>query len=101
MKQPPRTDGFIAHDWCGWDGRYGRFTHLPSSETLVCQSWMRQADWDKAQLEWFERFSSALVVHRCPVGPYRETGDKMGSVADIVARLRSRVPASQLTPSRR
>jgi hypothetical protein len=52
---------------------------------------MRQADWDKAQLEWFSRYDGGLVVHRCQSGPYSETGDTMGTVAEIVERLRLRL----------
>jgi hypothetical protein len=81
---------FIAHDWCGWNEQQGRFTAMPNGETLVCQPWMGQNDWDKAQLEWFKRFSGSVVVHRCGDGPYRETGNIMGTVAGIAARLRAR-----------
>lgn len=89
----PTTDcSFIAHDWCGWDERHRRFTACPGGQTLVCQPWMRQADWDKAQLEWFEQFSAEIIVHRCPSGPYRETGDTMGTVAEIIVRLKKQLP---------
>lgn len=86
---------FIAHDWCGWDNRYGRFTAMPSGDTLTCQAWMRQADWDKAQLEWFSRYDGGLVVHRCQSGPYSETGDTIGTVAEIVERLQRRVTQTE------
>jgi hypothetical protein len=80
-------DKFIAHDYCGWNDRYGRFTAMPSGDTLTCQQWMGQLDWDKAQVEWFAKFDGALVVHKCGNGPYRETGKTMGTVAEIMARL--------------
>jgi len=85
---------FIAHDWCGLNEQYGRFTHMPSGDTLLCGGWMGQLDWDKAQLEWLQKYDPALVVHKCPDGPYRETGNTMGNVGEIVGRLRSRVPAN-------
>lgn len=56
---------------------------------------MGQADWDKAQLEWFEKLDGELIVHKCPNGPYRETGDTMGTVAEIVGKLRSRFPENR------
>ena len=82
---------FIAHDWCGWNERFGRFTAVPNGETLVCREWMGQLEWDAAQLKWLEQFDDSLVVHKCPNGPYRETGNTMGTVGEIKARLRSRV----------
>jgi len=82
---------FIAHDWCGLNDHYGRFTHVPSGKTLVCEGWMLQADWDKAQLEWFAQFDGDIVVHRCPQGSYCETGDIMGSGSEITERLRARL----------
>ncbi len=84
-------DSFVAFDWCGWTDSLGRFTHMPTGDTLVCQGWMGQADWDKAQLEWFERLDGSLVVHKCLRGPYRETGETMGTAAEIVERLRKRL----------
>jgi hypothetical protein len=48
---------------------------------------MRQRDWDKAQREWLAKFGGDLVVHKCNDGPYRETGNTMGTVAEIIARL--------------
>lgn len=94
MTTEPTTEvaaAFIAHDWCGWNERFGRFTHMPSGDTLVCQGWMGQLDWDKAQAEWFQKFPGELMVHRCPNGAYRETGDTMGTVSEITARLEQRV----------
>lgn len=85
------TPEFIAHDWCGFLDRYGRFTHLPSGQTLICEAHMDQEKWDRAQLRWFRQFSGTLVVHRCPVGPYRETGDSMGTVAEIIEKLKARL----------
>lgn len=82
---------FIVHDWCGFNENYGRFTAIPSGKTLVCQGWMMQSDWDKAQFDWFSELDPSLVVHKCPRGPYRETGDTMGTVGEILARLRCRV----------
>lgn len=90
MPEKQTAQQFVVFDWCGWNERYGRFTHLPSGETLVCQAWMGQLDWDKAQLEWFEKLDGSLVVHRCERGPYHETGDSMGTVSEIVHKLRSR-----------
>jgi hypothetical protein len=82
---------FIAFDWCGWNEQQGRFTHMPSGKTLVCQQWMRQRDWDDAQMKWFQELSPELVVHKCLTGAYRETGETMGTVREIVARLEARL----------
>lgn len=82
---------FIAFDQCGFGDRYGRFTALPSGDTLTCQAWMAQADWNKAQLKWFEQFPTTVVVHRCLSGAYRESGDTMGTVGEIIERLKNRV----------
>lgn len=79
--------GFIAHDWCGWNETYGRYTHVPSGTTLVCQAWMGQRDWDKAQKKWLSKFGGSLVVHKCNEGPYRETGNTLGTVEQIIASL--------------
>lgn len=84
------TNGFIVFDWCGWGERYGRFTHMPSGETLVCQMWMGQADWDRAQLAWMLKYDGEMLVHRCERGPYHETGNLMGSVGEIMERLQRR-----------
>ncbi len=51
----------IIHDWCGWDEQYGRYTHSPSGDTLVCQAWMRQRDWDKAQLSFLQKYPDIQV----------------------------------------
>jgi hypothetical protein len=85
----PIAAKFIAYDYCGWNMKYGRFTAMPSGDTLTCQPYMGHLDWDKAQLAWFLRFDSDIVVHRNRGdGPYRETGDIIGKVSEIVARLR-------------
>lgn len=83
------TTDFIAHDWCGWNERYGRFTHLPSGDTLVCQEWMGQSDWDKVQLEWFSKYPG-LDVHECPA-VYDRSGPLMGTTEEICARLAERL----------
>lgn len=88
---PELSPQFVCHDWCGWNEKYGRFTHMPSGSTLVCRAWMGQSDWDSAQLEWFSKLDGDLIVHKCPTGPYRETGDTMGSVSEIVTRLNNRL----------
>lgn len=71
---------FIAHDWCGWNENHGRFTHVPSDDTLVCQPWMKQHDWDKAQLEWFQKYPDTLTVHECPSTYTAEGTATMGTV---------------------
>lgn len=81
---------FIVHDWCGWDERQGRFTHSPSGDTLLCPPDASQRSWDRAQLAWFRKYPG-LTVHRCPTGPYRETGDTMGTTEEICARLEGRL----------
>lgn len=89
LKEP---QAFIAHDWCGWNERNGRFTHMPSGKTLLCEDWMGQEAWDKAQLAWFTQLDENLIVHKCPDGPYRETGNTYGSVTDIIKKLKERLP---------
>lgn len=73
----------IIHDWCGWMEQYGRFTHHPTGDTLVCQAWMGQSDWDNAQLEWFLKYPVDIAVNE-------EDGSFMGSVGEIVERLNDR-----------
>jgi len=80
---------FIAFDWCGWDERFGRFTHLPSGETLVCRDGMGQIAWDKAQLNFFQKFPG-LNVHSCP-GAYTTDGRLMGTTEEICERLKKRL----------
>jgi hypothetical protein len=80
---------FIAHDWCGWNEQFGRFTHIPSGETLVCRPGMTQSQWDKAQLEWMRRFPG-LTVHSCP-DRYSTDGPSMGTTEEIIARLETRL----------
>lgn len=80
---------FIAHDWCGSMQQYGRYTHMPSGDTLVCKAWMGQVDWDKAQLEYFQKYSN-ITVHECP-GQYTSDGALMGTVEEICARLTNRL----------
>lgn len=81
---------FIAFDWCGWNGNYGRFTHIPSGDTLVQPDCIGQREWDQAQMKWFSKYPQ-LTVHRCPEGPYRETGDTMGTTDEVVTRLKERL----------
>jgi hypothetical protein len=81
---------FIAYDWCGWNEQYGRFTHVPSGETRVCQTWMGQRDWDQAQLDFLQKYPG-LNVHSCPVGPYSTDGRLMGTTEEICERLRLRL----------
>lgn len=85
------ADTFVAFDWCGWNNRFGRFTGVPSGTTLTQQEWMGQRDWDGRQVVWFKQFSPELVVHKCLEGPYRETGETMGTVGEIIARLEERL----------
>jgi hypothetical protein len=83
---------FIAFDWCGFAELYGRFTAMPTGDTLVCRQWMGQREWDAAQLAWFEHYNPAVAVYRCLDGPYRETDDSMGTVGEIIERLKAKVP---------
>lgn len=80
---------FIAHDWCGWNDQYGRYTHLPSGDTLVCRPGMGQDDWDRAQLQYFRKYPG-LNVYDCP-GAYTTDGRLMGSTDEICARLEDRL----------
>lgn len=88
------TAEFIAHDWCGWNEQHGRYTHLPSGKTLVCQGWMGQRQWDQAQLEYLEGFPG-LNVHDCP-GPYTTDGKLMGTTDEICERLRQRLQPKEI-----
>jgi hypothetical protein len=84
------NEAFIAFDWCGWNENYGRFSHMPSCETLIQEGWMNQRDWDEAQLRWFEKFPG-LTVCRCPRGPYLLNDDIMGTTDEICTRLKARL----------
>lgn len=81
---------FIAHDWCGTHGQYGRFTHIPSGETLVCQAWYSQKRWDEEQLEWFRQWPVDLVVYKCQQA-YVKTNETYGSVGEIIERLKMKM----------
>ncbi len=83
---------FIAHDFCGWMERYGRYTTCfpDNNETLTCAAWMTQKDWDKAQLEFLQKFPG-ITVHKCP-GVYTTVGTEvMGTTDEICDRLRKRL----------
>lgn len=80
---------FIAHDYCGWDERYGRYTHVPSGDTLVQRDAMGQANWDKAQLDYLAKYPG-LTVYKCP-GAYVPTGETYGTTDEICERLRKRL----------
>lgn len=84
------TNAFIAHDWCGWNENYGRYTHVPSGDTLVCKAYMNQMQWDQAQHDWLNKYPD-LTVHSCPTGPYSQEGKSMGTTTEICARLQSRL----------
>jgi hypothetical protein len=81
---------FIAFDWCGWNDRYGRYTHMPSGETLLCRPYFSQAEWDIAQLEWFKKFPG-LNVHDCPTGPYSTNGPLKGTTDELVEQLTAKL----------
>jgi hypothetical protein len=89
MTTTTQQTAFVAHDLCGWHLQYGRFTHMPSGDTLVQEDWMGQADWDKAQLAFFRKHPG-LNVHECP-GAYNTNGKLMGTTDEICARLRQRL----------
>lgn len=94
MSESANTEGpFIAFDWCGRNGNYGRFTYVDrasgTSDTLVQRTAMGQYDWDKAQLEWFRKYPG-LTVYRCP-GAYHPNDNVMGTVDEIIERLAVRV----------
>lgn len=80
---------FIAHDWCGFGERYGRYTHLPSGDTLVCRPDMGQVEWDKAQLAYMKKYPG-LNVHECP-GRYTTDDPLLGTVDDIIVRLEKKL----------
>ena len=84
---------FIAHDWAGWDENQGRFTHVPTGNTLLFQRYWNQAEWDAAQLEWFKKYDGSLTVHDCP-GAYNTEGRLMGIVSEICGRLERRLGLS-------
>ncbi len=87
---------FVAHDFCGWAENYGRFTVVSQStdtngNTLVCRSGMNQAQWDRAQLNWFSQLDQTLVVYKCLRGPYAPNDSPMGTVKEICDRLKLRL----------
>lgn len=84
------TSTFIAHDYCGWNEQYGRYTVIPEGDTLVCRPDMVQREWDRAQLDFLSRFPGR-TVHKCYEGPYRPTGNTLGTTEEICERLRKRL----------
>ena len=86
---------FIAFDWCGWNNRYGRFTLVAeeNSTTLVQQGHMGQKEWDHAQLEWFRKYPG-LTVYRCPENYVPDPTNVMGTVEEIIQRLKERLSQS-------
>lgn len=85
------AEHFIAFDWCGFNENLGRFTHMPSGDTLVQQPWMGQADWDNAQLRWFMKYSGLTVYDNARPGPYRPEGKIMGTTFEICERIQKRL----------
>jgi hypothetical protein len=80
---------FIAHDWCGWNNNYGRYTHIPSGDTLVCKASMNQQQWDKIQLAFLSSYSG-ISVYECS-GFYSTDNPSMGTVEEICERLRAKL----------
>jgi hypothetical protein len=85
---------FIGFDWAGWNDSQGRFTHIPSGETLLCQRHWDQAEWDRQQLVWFNEYSPDLKVYDCP-GAYNTDGKLLGTLAEICSRLERRLGVIQ------
>jgi hypothetical protein len=82
---------FVAFDWCGWDERQGRFTHMPSGKTIVQGVDATQKGWDAKQLAFFKEYPPSTPVCRCPDGPYRLNDNRMGTCGSIVDKLTSRL----------
>ncbi|OWK34313.1 hypothetical protein [Fimbriiglobus ruber] len=85
------ADEFIALDYCGWNQTYGRFTHIPSGDTLLCLPGMGQREWDEAQWLFLQQYPG-LNVHMCP-GAYTTDAKLLGSADEICERLVKRLPA--------
>lgn len=83
------NETFIAHDWCGWNQQYGRFTHMHTGDTLICKASWGQSEWDQAQLEYFSKYPG-INVYDCP-GEYNRNGRLMGSTNEICERLEKRL----------
>ena len=83
------NEQFIAHDFCGWDEQYGRYTHMPSGETLICKQHMGQLQWDKAQLEFLLKYPG-MNVYSCPNRYWQNPNTLMGSTEEICERLKAR-----------
>lgn len=81
---------FIAFDWCGWNERYGRFTHMPSGDTCLQPCDADQRSWDKKQLEWFKKYPG-IKVCRCLTGPYVLNDNLMGTTDEICDKLKQRL----------
>ncbi len=81
---------FIAFDWCGFNENLGRFTHMPSGDTLVQQGF-DQRKWDQRQLEFFKKYPGLTVYNNERPGPYRPEGKVMGTTEEICARLERRL----------
>lgn len=80
---------FIAFDHCGFNNQYGRYTHIPGGETLVCLSGWGQKEWDKAQLVFFSKYPG-LTIYHCP-GIYRANNQPLGNTDELCAKLKLRL----------
>jgi hypothetical protein len=87
----PEQLEFIAHDWAGMFERLGRYTHVPTGETLLCHAYYDQDAWDRAQLEFFKRFPGLVVYDNARSGPYRPEGRVLGVTDEICVKLAQRL----------
>ena len=79
---PDEPESFIAFDYCGWNESTGRFTVMPTGETLLYRS-------EKTLLEFLAKFPG-LPVYSCP-GRYTTVGTKpLGTTEEICERVRGK-----------
>jgi hypothetical protein len=79
---------FIASDWCGWGDRYGRYTHIPSGETIIEYPYDDQSSWDARQVAFFRRHPG-LRVYVC-LGRYTDEWEPTGTTDEILAKWEAR-----------
>jgi hypothetical protein len=85
-----QEEEFIAFDYCGWSEQYGRLTHVPTGETLVCKSCWGQQDWDIAQATFFDKFLNIKVYDCAGPGSYRPNDKCWGTTEYLAEKLRNK-----------
>lgn len=85
-----KQNQFVAHDWAGWNNGYERYTHMPSGDTLVSSRFDGAFAWNKAKLEWFQKYDGSLTIHACP-GAYTTDGRLIGTIEEQIEQLKKQM----------